>query len=261
MGGLYLEARDEEEVVIYHPKSFSAIRSPTMNITAMITLNRLTEMPSVMFHIKGPKAHNWQMMKFPINPTETEIGVRSQLNVTSFPVGAYDLMCCVSNFVCSTPVVILLLGPHEEMADASHATAVFGVAQLYTGVPRQRSSSAVAQRAVIDAALGGLRPVHRIVEIGCGTLGLAALLVPFINPGHYTCIETESWVHEAAMSVEPELVELFAERHARILQTSHDDFESTVSGLVRQVGHKVDLVFAHKVNPTPQPNLKPSAVL
>ncbi len=40
-----------------------------------------------------------------------------------------------------------------------------------------------AQMAVLQAA--GLRPHHRLLDIGCGSLRLGHMAVPYLDPGHY----------------------------------------------------------------------------
>jgi SAM-dependent methyltransferase len=40
----------------------------------------------------------------------------------------------------------------------------------------------------------GLRQHHTLLDIGCGSLRIARLLIPYLNVGHYTGIEPNQWL-------------------------------------------------------------------
>jgi SAM-dependent methyltransferase len=40
----------------------------------------------------------------------------------------------------------------------------------------------------------GLRQHHRIIDIGCGSLRIGRLLIPYLNPKHYIGIEPNKWL-------------------------------------------------------------------
>ncbi|MCE9616011.1 MAG: class I SAM-dependent methyltransferase [Lentisphaerae bacterium] len=40
----------------------------------------------------------------------------------------------------------------------------------------------------------GLRQHHRLLDVGCGSLRVGRLLIPYLNTGHYTGIEPNSWL-------------------------------------------------------------------
>jgi len=42
----------------------------------------------------------------------------------------------------------------------------------------------------------GLRQHHRLLDIGCGSLRIGRLLIPYLNAGHYTGIEPNAWLVE-----------------------------------------------------------------
>lgn len=42
----------------------------------------------------------------------------------------------------------------------------------------------------------GLRQSHRLLDIGCGSLRIGRLLIPFLNAGNYTGIEPNKWLVE-----------------------------------------------------------------
>ncbi len=48
------------------------------------------------------------------------------------------------------------------------------------------------------AALG-LRAHHHLVDIGCGSLRLGKLLIPYLNRGHYCGLEPEGWLVEEGL--------------------------------------------------------------
>lgn len=50
--------------------------------------------------------------------------------------------------------------------------------------------------------LSGLRSHHRVLDIGCGSLRLGKLLIPFLESGNYFGVEPEEWLIEAAVDEE-----------------------------------------------------------
>jgi len=56
----------------------------------------------------------------------------------------------------------------------------------------------------------GLRQHHRLLDVGCGSLRLGRLLIPYLNVGNYTGIEPAKWLVEEGIAKETggELVEL-----------------------------------------------------
>ncbi len=56
----------------------------------------------------------------------------------------------------------------------------------------------------------GLREHHRLLDIGCGSLRVARILIPYLAPGRYVGIEPERWLVEAGIESElgSDLIEL-----------------------------------------------------
>jgi hypothetical protein len=48
----------------------------------------------------------------------------------------------------------------------------------------------------------GLRADHRLTDIGCGSLRIGRLLIPFLNPGMYTGVEPNQWLVEEGIEKE-----------------------------------------------------------
>jgi len=40
----------------------------------------------------------------------------------------------------------------------------------------------------------GLRQQHRLIDIGCGSLRVGRLLIPYLNPGNYVGVEPNEWL-------------------------------------------------------------------
>lgn len=48
----------------------------------------------------------------------------------------------------------------------------------------------------------GLRQHHRVLDIGCGSLRVGRLLIPYLNAGHYVGVEPNQWLVEAGVANE-----------------------------------------------------------
>mmetsp|Transcript_26276 Transcript_26276/g.47904 ORF Transcript_26276/g.47904 Transcript_26276/m.47904 type:complete len:401 (+) Transcript_26276:114-1316(+) len=48
----------------------------------------------------------------------------------------------------------------------------------------------------------GLSEEHRFLDIGCGSLRLGRMLIPFLNHGSYFCMEPNPWLYQAALRYE-----------------------------------------------------------
>lgn len=85
----------------------------------------------------------------------------------------------------------------------------------------------------------GLKPEHRVLDLGCGSGRLARKLVPWLNDGRYLGLDVSGAVLE----------------HARILATmegwiSKNPIMTKGDGTlarVREIGFKPDLIWAHSV--------------
>jgi len=50
--------------------------------------------------------------------------------------------------------------------------------------------------------LGGLQETDMLLDVGCGALRLGRLAIPFLQPGHYHCIEPNPWLIRDALHFE-----------------------------------------------------------
>lgn len=48
----------------------------------------------------------------------------------------------------------------------------------------------------------GLRQHHRVLDIGCGSLRVGRLLIPYLNPAHYFGVEPHRWLVESGIANE-----------------------------------------------------------
>ena len=78
---------------------------------------------------------------------------------------------------------------------------------------------------VLTLALG-LRDHHYLLDIGCGTLRSGRLFIPYLRPGHYYCIEPETWKVEEG--IENELGWDIIDEVKKPLFSDNEDFELTV---------------------------------
>lgn len=85
----------------------------------------------------------------------------------------------------------------------------------------------------------GCVPASRVLEVGCGCLHLGALLMQYLDPGHYVGIDPNEWLREKVMRKKPHVRRLVEERKARFLTV--EDFDASALGV------QFDFVFSHSV--------------
>jgi SAM-dependent methyltransferase len=89
--------------------------------------------------------------------------------------------------------------------------------------------------------MSGLREGHRVLDIGCGSLRLGRLLLPYLAPGNYYGIEPEEWLLQEG--VERELGEdQIARRRPTFSSTRDYDLASFGVDFDRLIAHSV---FTH----------------
>jgi SAM-dependent methyltransferase len=64
--------------------------------------------------------------------------------------------------------------------------------RAYVGPPAQYDFMGITQVALLCGA--GLREHHKLLDIGCGSLRAARMLIPFLSRGHYFGIEPNKWL-------------------------------------------------------------------
>ena len=70
----------------------------------------------------------------------------------------------------------------------------------------------------------GLKPNHRLLDIGCGSLRLGSRLIPYLQPGNYIGIEKEQSLLDAGLLYElPDRV--IKDRKPLLIQSSNFEFE------------------------------------
>mmetsp|Transcript_24897 Transcript_24897/g.40341 ORF Transcript_24897/g.40341 Transcript_24897/m.40341 type:complete len:399 (+) Transcript_24897:87-1283(+) len=91
----------------------------------------------------------------------------------------------------------------KNMLDPHHYRGYVGPAQSY-GEHGMSHIGLVAR--------SGLLEYHRFLDIGCGSLRLGRMLIPFLNRGSYFCFEPNAWLYQAALRYElsPHIVHLKA---------------------------------------------------
>ena len=86
--------------------------------------------------------------------------------------------------------------------------------------------------------LGGLRDHHRVCDVGCGSLRLGRLLIPYLEPGHYFGVEPEEWLIREGIAQELG-EEIVAARRPTF--SSDSEFDLVTFGV------EFDYVIAHSV--------------
>jgi SAM-dependent methyltransferase len=94
--------------------------------------------------------------------------------------------------------------------------------RAYVGYADRYDLIAAMQFNLITAL--GLRDWHRVLDIGCGSLRLGRLLIPFLRPERYFGIEPEQWLVEEGIRNETGQ-DLLSLKQARI--SYRDDFQLT----------------------------------
>jgi SAM-dependent methyltransferase len=72
--------------------------------------------------------------------------------------------------------------------------------RAYVGSAERYDVLSAAQFSILLDA--GLRENHRVVDIGCGSLRLGRLLIPFLRPGRYFGVEPNEWLVHAGFEEE-----------------------------------------------------------
>lgn len=78
------------------------------------------------------------------------------------------------------------------MSDLSQLQAGDQHYKAFVGPPLKYDLLGALQFSLLTAA--GLRAHHRLCDIGCGSLRVGKLLIPYLNEGHYFGLEPEQWL-------------------------------------------------------------------
>lgn len=91
---------------------------------------------------------------------------------------------------------------HDELQDRQPRTRDTGIGKpggsehyrAYVGPPHYYDLMAAMAFNLLTVC--GLREHHRVLDIGCGSLRMGRLLMPFLLPGRYTGVEPNRWLVE-----------------------------------------------------------------
>lgn len=79
---------------------------------------------------------------------------------------------------------------------------VYEYAREYTGASDLRKGDIILDFLLEE----GLRPEHRVLEVGCGCLAEGGPLMAFVDVGNYTGVDMNGWLIRAALDVYPALL-------------------------------------------------------
>ncbi len=96
----------------------------------------------------------------------------------------------------------------------------------------------------------GLKPEHRVLEIGCGALNAGIPIISFLNKGNYVGIEPNHWlVEKSALVVENNTI--IRDKEAKFLYNSEFNAYDKVTPLdtynIYPPGRTFDFIIAHSV--------------
>lgn len=91
-------------------------------------------------------------------------------------------------------------------------------ARAFVGPPEQYDVVGANQFMLL--VMLGLREHHDVLDIGCGSLRLGKLLLPYLEPGRYCGVEPEQWLVDEG--IEQELGADFVARRRPEFRYSHD---------------------------------------
>jgi SAM-dependent methyltransferase len=108
--------------------------------------------------------------------------------------------------------------------------------RAYVGPPWQYDVMGAIQFGLLIAA--GMREVHRVADLGCGSLRAGRLLIPFLRPGHYFGVEPNRWLVDAG--IEREL-------GSSVIDVKRPTFSETTTFDLVSFGVEFDYVLAQSV--------------
>ena len=85
-----------------------------------------------------------------------------------------------------------LLGLNRQIGDLHH--------RAYIGPPDEYDLISAMSFNLLTSC--GLRQHHRLLDIGCGSLRLGRLLIPYLNASNYIGLEPNKWLVEDGLRYE-----------------------------------------------------------
>jgi cyclopropane fatty-acyl-phospholipid synthase-like methyltransferase len=74
----------------------------------------------------------------------------------------------------------------------------------------------------------GLRQRHRVLDIGCGSLRVGRLLIPYLNEGHYVGVEPNQWLVEDGIANEIGMDQVRIKKPVFSFRDSMEGFEESL---------------------------------
>ena len=102
----------------------------------------------------------------------------------------------------------------------------------------------------------GLKPHHRVLEIGCGTFNLGRYLIPYLDTQKYVCVEPNKWLIRSSLDAMDSnnnndndsiniLFNVFTALKKKIELLHRYDFNA--SSVVKSNKDKFDFIYSHSV--------------
>jgi SAM-dependent methyltransferase len=92
----------------------------------------------------------------------------------------------------------------------------------------------------------GLREIHHLLDVGCGSLRAGRMIIPYLRPGHYFGIEPNEWLVEEGME---------HELGKDILEVKHPTFRFVDDFSANAFGIQFDFALAQSVFSHTYPDL------
>lgn len=106
--------------------------------------------------------------------------------------------------------------------------------RAYVGPARDYDLIAALTTGLLFAA--GLRETDKLLDVGCGSLRIGRLLIPYLRPGHYFGIEPNRWLVEDGINKElgRDLIELKRPAFRHVSDFSANGFDTLFDFAVAQ---------------------------
>jgi hypothetical protein len=98
----------------------------------------------------------------------------------------------------------------------------------------------------------GLRPHHRVLEIGCGTFNLGRYLIPYLDVKNYVCVEPNEWLVVSSLDAmgfdngsDGNTFNIITALKKKIQLLYRYDFNA--SSVVKSNADKFDFIYSHSV--------------
>ena len=115
--------------------------------------------------------------------------------------------------------------------------------RAYVGPPERYDLIAAMAFNLLTSA--GLRQHHRVLDVGCGSLRIARLLIPYLNPGNYFGVEPNRWLVEDGILNEVGRDQIRIKKPTFIYRDSLEELQTSL-----QVDYALaQSIFSHRTPP------------